>query len=109
MIGAKFGLDPSIMVDVLNESTGRNHATRLTLKQEVLSREFATMFKLSLQTKDVKIAACLAEDLALNAPLVRQVSALLLRSNETLGPGADHTETVKYYEKLNKMTLSAKK
>jgi 3-hydroxyisobutyrate dehydrogenase len=108
LIGSKFGLDPSVMVDVLNESTGRNHATQKTLKKEVLSREFATKFKLALMSKDVKIAACLAEDLALNAPLIRQTTALIARANETVGPGADHTEAVKYFEKLNKMTLSAK-
>src|SRR5256885_489908 len=36
-IGARFGLDPAVMVDVLNASTGRNNSTENKLKQFVLA------------------------------------------------------------------------
>jgi 3-hydroxyisobutyrate dehydrogenase len=106
LIGKRFGLDPSAMVDVLNVSTGHNHATANTLKQETISRNFATKFALALMAKDVNIAATLAEDLHINAPLVRQSQALIGRANTFVGPGADHTEAVKYWEMLNEMSLS---
>ena len=48
VIGKSFGLDPALMVDVMNESTGRNFATANTLKQDVISRAFATQFTLGL-------------------------------------------------------------
>ena len=106
VIGKSFGLDPAVMVDVLNESTGRNFATANTLKQEVISRAFATEFVLGLLAKDVKIAADLAEDIQINAPLVRASRDLILRAREAVGGDADHTAAIKYWEALNGMVLS---
>jgi 3-hydroxyisobutyrate dehydrogenase len=97
------------MVDVLNESTGRNHATEVSLKQEVISRRFGTGFKLGLMAKDVKIAGDLAEDLQVNAPLIRQSRELLVRARECIGFDADHTEALKYWEKINGMMLGGSK
>ena len=70
------------MVDVIDESTGRNFATADTFKQDVISRAFATQFMLGLFTKDVKIAADLAEDIQINAPLARASRDLMLRARE---------------------------
>jgi 3-hydroxyisobutyrate dehydrogenase len=106
VIGKSFGLDPALMVDVLNESTGRNFATANTLKQEVISRTFGTQFLLGLLAKDVKIAADLAEDIQINAPLARASRDLILRAREAVGADADHTAAVKYWEALNAMLVS---
>jgi len=106
VIGRRFGLDPAVMVDVLNESTGRNFATANTLKQEVISRAFGTQFTLGLLAKDVKIAADLAEDIRISAPLARASRDLILRARETVGADADHTAAVKYWEQLNSMRVS---
>jgi 3-hydroxyisobutyrate dehydrogenase len=106
VIGRSFGLDPALMVDVLNESTGRNFATANTLKQEVISRAFGTQFVLGLLAKDVKIAADLAEDIQVNAPLARASRDLILRAREAVGADADHTAAVKYWEQLNSMRVS---
>jgi 3-hydroxyisobutyrate dehydrogenase len=106
VIGRKYGLDPSTMVDVLNESTGRNFATVNTLKQEVIPRTFGTKFALGLLAKDVRIAADLAEDLRLNAPLTRLSRDLFSQARDRLGGDADHTAAVKYWELLNGMTVS---
>jgi 3-hydroxyisobutyrate dehydrogenase len=106
VIGRSFGLDPAVMVDVMNESTGRNFATANTLKQEVISRTFATQFRLGLLSKDVKIAADLAEDIRINAPLARASRDLMLRLREVVGADADHTAAVKYWERLNAMMVS---
>jgi 3-hydroxyisobutyrate dehydrogenase len=109
VIGRKFGLDPSVMVDVLNESTGRNFATTTTLKQEVISRQFGTKFQLGLLAKDINIAATLADDLQVNAPLTRESRDLMACARDTVGASADHTEAVKYWEKLNGVVVSEKK
>jgi 3-hydroxyisobutyrate dehydrogenase len=106
VIGRSFGLDPALMVDILNESTGRNFATANTLKQEVISRAFGTQFVLGLLAKDVKIAADLAEDIQVNAPLARASRDLILRAREAVGADADHTAAVKYWEQLNSMRVS---
>ncbi len=38
LIGQRFGLDPAVMVDVLNAATGMNNSTQKKFKQFVLSR-----------------------------------------------------------------------
>ncbi len=106
VIGRSFGLDPALMVDVMNELTGRNFATANTLKQEVISRAFGTQFVLGLLAKDVKIAADLAEAIRINAPLARASRDLILRAREAVGADADHTAAVKYWEELNAMRVS---
>jgi len=107
VIGRQFGLDPALMVDVMNESTGRNFATVNTLKQEVISRAFGTQFVLGLLAKDVKIAADLAEHIRVNAPLVRASCDLILRARDAVGNDADHTAAVQYWEQLNSMRVSS--
>lgn len=107
LIGARFGLDPSGMVDVLNESTGQNFSTRNVLKQEVISRAFGTEFQLGLLAKDVRIAADLAEDVHISAPVSRLTCDLLAHARDRLGYAADHSEAVKYWEYLNATRLDA--
>src|SRR3546814_3393053 len=54
IVGSHFGLDPLVIVDVLNASTGRNNSTENKLKQQVLSGEFASGFALGLMAKDLR-------------------------------------------------------
>ncbi|MGH6923777.1 MAG: NAD(P)-dependent oxidoreductase [Propylenella sp.] len=105
VIGKRFGLDPTMMANVINESTGRNHATANLANQEVISRRFGSKFMLGLMAKDVKIAADLAEDLKAHAPMARLVRDLWLRAREHVGAGEDHTSAVRYWEELNGVTL----
>jgi 3-hydroxyisobutyrate dehydrogenase len=56
LIGQQAGLDPALMVDVLNSSTGMNNSTQRKFKQFVLSRQFDSGFGLDLMVKDLSIA-----------------------------------------------------
>lgn len=97
-IGANFGLEPQTMLDVLNASTGGNHATRVKMTRFVLSRAFDSGFSLQLMVKDLRTALELASDTATPAP----VSALCLQewtaAGRALGRGADHTHIAAYVE-----------
>jgi 3-hydroxyisobutyrate dehydrogenase len=105
VIGKKFGLDPSVMVDVLNASTGTNNSTQKKFKQYVLSGEFNSGFRLDLMAKDLTIALGLAEDGHVSAPF-----AALCREmwegglNSGLGP--DHTAIAQLSEQLGGCKLS---
>ena len=68
-VGRTFGLDPAVMIDVINVSTGRSFPTDLVMKQHVLSGTFATGFALGLLAKDVGIAADLASQVGADAPI----------------------------------------
>ena len=104
-IGRKFGLDPTLMTEVMDQSTGRNFSTAMVVRQELISRNFGTKFLLGLLAKDVKIAADLADDLKANTPLCRLGSDLFQRAKEVIGPNADHSEAAKYWEMLNDVQI----
>ena len=100
LVGRRFGLDPSLMVDVLNASTGRNNATEVKAKQFILSGSFASGFSLGLMAKDLKTAAELAEHLGMEAPISRAARDLWETAQDALGSDADHTEIHRYLEAL---------
>ena len=91
-VGSAFGLDPAVIVDVLNASTGRNNSTENKLKQFVLSESFASGFSLGLMAKDIRTADELARALGIPAPLAERTAALWVEAARLLGPDADHTE-----------------
>ena len=105
LIGRKFGLDPALMVDVLNASTGRNNATEHKLKPFVLSRTFASGFSLALMVKDLGTATALADDTGTPAPFAAECRTLWSRAGAALDAGADHTAVVRWLETLAGTTL----
>jgi len=98
LVGERFGLDPDVMADILNTSTGRNNATDLKLKQHVNNRRFATGFALGLMSKDVAMAHKLARDLDVNAPGLRTIDEVYQRALVQLGTSSDHSEIFSYLE-----------
>jgi 3-hydroxyisobutyrate dehydrogenase-like beta-hydroxyacid dehydrogenase len=68
-IGKQFGLDPEVMTDVLNVSTGMSWISQTQIKQRILSRKFDDPFKLDLMVKDIGIAMELANNKGLPLPL----------------------------------------
>src|SRR5262249_38698973 len=48
VVGQKFGLDPNVMTDVLNASSGRNNTTENKLKQFIIPRNFTSGFSVAL-------------------------------------------------------------
>lgn len=95
-VGQRFGLDPAVMVDVLNGSTGRNNTTENKVKPFMLSGRFDSGFSLALMAKDLGIAAGLADALDMPMELGRDMSQRWTRANAELGPGADHTEMYRW-------------
>ena len=99
LAGKRFGLDPARMIEILNVSTGRSFHTDLVLREHVVEGKFATGFQLGLLAKDVRIAADLAHQLRLDAPLVRLVSKRFEAARDALGYTRDHTEAIKAWDK----------
>jgi 3-hydroxyisobutyrate dehydrogenase len=100
MAGAHFGIDPAVMIRILNHSTGRNTATELKYPAFVLPRTFNSGFALKLMAKDLRIALGLAEAQGTPHSLLSECSGLWTCAEERLGNSADHTEFVKYLELL---------
>ncbi len=100
LIGSRFGLDPAMMVDVLNASTGMTNSSQKKFKQFVLSRQFNAGFGLDLMVKDLGIAMGVARDTNTPAPVAALVREMWAAAQAALGPGQDHTAMAKLSERL---------
>jgi 3-hydroxyisobutyrate dehydrogenase len=96
LIARAFGIDGNVLVDVLNASTGRNNSTEVKMKPFILSGSFASGFSMALMAKDLATAAELAEELGLNAGIVRDTAAFWSTASRDMGSGADHTEIYRH-------------
>jgi 3-hydroxyisobutyrate dehydrogenase len=100
LVGQRFGLDPTTMVDILNASTGRNNATENKFKQFIVPKRYAAGFTMGLMAKDLRTALETAEATATPTPLAAACIALWNQAEAKLGPAADHTEIARYLETL---------
>jgi 3-hydroxyisobutyrate dehydrogenase-like beta-hydroxyacid dehydrogenase len=99
VMGVKAGLDPAVMLDVINAGSGRNTATADKFPKAILNRAFDRGFANGLMNKDVELF--LAEAAALDTPA--DVASAVGRSWQTacreLGAEADFTTIVQCAEK----------
>lgn len=101
-VGKKFGLDPDLMVTILNSSTGKNNTTENKAKQFMLSGAFNSGFSLSLMAKDLGIAMGLGKSMEYPMELGEEVLQIWRNANQTLGKGADHTEMYRFLQEKTK-------
>ena len=100
LIGQRFGLDPALMVDVLNASTGMTNSSQKKFKQFVLSRRFDSGFGLDLMVKDLTIALEIGRETTTPTPFSALCRELSASAAALLGPGQDHTALAQLSEKL---------
>jgi 3-hydroxyisobutyrate dehydrogenase len=99
-IGKKFGLNPDVMTDVLNVSTGMSWISQTQIKQRITNRKFDDAFKLELMVKDVGIAMKLAGDLDLPLPLSGLGHNLWKAADKHAGKGSSISDMVKWLEQM---------
>jgi 3-hydroxyisobutyrate dehydrogenase len=97
LVGQKFGLDPTVMMDVMNVSTARCFNTEMVMKQQVISGDYASGFTIGLLAKDVGIAATLAATVGVAAPLSQEVTNRLNEARDVIGSGQDHTRATEFW------------
>jgi 3-hydroxyisobutyrate dehydrogenase-like beta-hydroxyacid dehydrogenase len=98
VMGTKAGLDPAVMLDVINAGSGRNTATADKFPRCVLPRKFDFGFSTDLLYKDVRL--CLEEGERLGVPMMvgNAVRQLIGITKALKGPGSDITEIVQPVE-----------
>ncbi|GAB2915709.1 NAD(P)-dependent oxidoreductase [Paraburkholderia jirisanensis] len=91
-IATRFGIDPAVMTDVLNASSGRSNTSENKVKQFMLSGTFGSGFALQLMNKDLKIAHALAE--AVDHPMSFGHTCIEVwnEAAQHSTPATDHTE-----------------
>jgi 3-hydroxyisobutyrate dehydrogenase-like beta-hydroxyacid dehydrogenase len=105
VMGAKSGLDPSVMIDVLNAGSGATSASRDKFPRAILPRTFDYGFATGLMVKDVRLY--LDEAKALGVP-VEIAEAVARRWETTLndeGADSDFTSAIKPIERAAGITV----
>jgi 3-hydroxyisobutyrate dehydrogenase len=105
--GAKAGLDPQTMIDVWSTSTARSHAVEVKIPAAVLPRTFDYGFALGLMAKDLGIAAGIARQNDVAAPMIAQTHAAFALAAEALGATADLTTVVTLIERWSAFAIPA--
>ncbi len=97
-MGVKAGLDPAVMLDVINAGTGRNSATQDKFPRAILTRKFNAGFAIGLLYKDVRL--CIDEAEALGVPMVvgGAVREMLAITQAKFGAESDFTSIAKVVE-----------
>ena len=97
-MGVKAGLDPAVMIDVINAGSGRTTASDGKFPQAILPRTFNYGFATALMLKDVRL--CVEQAKSLNVP--NSVMSAVLEQWETtnreFGGESDFTAIVKMVE-----------
>ena len=97
-MGVKAGLDPTVMIDVINAGSGRTTASDGKFPQAILPRTFNYGFATALMLKDVRL--CVEQAKSLNVPN-SVMSAVLDQwetTNKEFGGDSDFTAIVKMVE-----------
>ena len=90
--GRRFGLEPEVLLDLVNHSTGRNHATETKIAQFVLSGKYDSGFRARLMLKDLGIADGLFAETGVRADLSSALRQAWEALTLALPDDADQTE-----------------
>jgi 3-hydroxyisobutyrate dehydrogenase-like beta-hydroxyacid dehydrogenase len=109
VMGVKAGLDPSVMVEVINAGSGANTAIRDKFPKAVMTGGFDYGFYTGLMYKDVRVCLEEGEALGIAMPIASTVHQLWVLANAMNGPGSDFTEIAKIFEGWAGVEVRAKK
>lgn len=99
VMGVKSGLDPAVMVDVINAGSGMNTASRDKFPKSVLPRSFDYGFATGLMVKDVRLALEEMKQLGLSMEVAEAVGQLWEKIIRDEGAESDFTVAIKPIEK----------
>src|SRR3954452_6330547 len=103
--GVEAGIDPAVMVDVINVSSGMNTATTQKFPKSILNRRFDYGFTTGLMFKDVRLCLEEAEGMGLDLETAKAVRSVWQKMNDQFGPESDFTRIVEMVEKPAGVTV----
>jgi 3-hydroxyisobutyrate dehydrogenase-like beta-hydroxyacid dehydrogenase len=99
VMGVKSGLDPKVMIDVINSGSGQNTASRDKFPRAILPRSFDFGFATGLMVKDVRLCLDEMKSLELKMEVAEAVGKLWEIVIRDMGAESDFTEAIKPIEK----------
>jgi 3-hydroxyisobutyrate dehydrogenase-like beta-hydroxyacid dehydrogenase len=109
VMGVKAGLDPAVMIEVINAGSGRNTASQDKFPRVILPRTFDYGFSNGLMDKDLGL--CMEEAAALKVPMQvgGAVRDIYRETTERFGPERDFTTVIQLIEGRAGVEVSAKR
>jgi hypothetical protein len=109
VMGVKSGLDPKVMIEVINAGSGMNTASRDKFPRSVLPRSFDFGFATGLMVKDVRLALEEMKSLGLSMDVAEAVGRLWEVVIRDEGPESDFTAAIKPIEKAAGVVVGGKR
>jgi 3-hydroxyisobutyrate dehydrogenase len=94
--GRRFGLDPAVMIDAFNTSSGRSYSTEHKFPDFVLPGTYDAGFNINLMVKDIACALELAESTGSPSSVTEVIVDQWRRAAQDLPDDADHTAIAKW-------------
>jgi 3-hydroxyisobutyrate dehydrogenase-like beta-hydroxyacid dehydrogenase len=98
VMGVKAGLDPTVMIDVINAGSGMSTASRDKFPRAVLPRSFDYGFATALMVKDVRLCLDEMKSLGLSMEVAEAVGRLWEVVIREMGAESDFTSAIKPIE-----------
>ncbi|HWX05494.1 MAG TPA: NAD(P)-dependent oxidoreductase [Bradyrhizobium sp.] len=108
VMGVKAGLDPAVMIDVINSGSGMNTASRDKFPRSILPRSFDYGFATGLMVKDVRLALEEMKSLGLSMEVAEAVGRLWEVVIRDMGADSDFTSAIKPIEKAAGVVVGGK-
>ena len=99
VMGVKSGLDPNVMIEVINAGSGMNTASRDKFPRAILPRSFDFGFTTGLMVKDVRLCLEEMKSLGLSMVVAEAVGRLWEVVIRDMGAESDFTTAIKPIEK----------
>jgi 3-hydroxyisobutyrate dehydrogenase len=94
--GRRFGLDPAVMIDAFNTSSGRSYSTEHKFPDFVLPGTYDDGFNINLMVKDIGCALDLAESTGSPSTVTEVIVEQWRKAAEDLPRDTDHTTIAKW-------------
>ncbi|GBG40242.1 NAD(P)-dependent oxidoreductase [Mycobacterium montefiorense] len=108
VMGVKAGLDPAVMVEVLNAGSGATSASRDKFPRAILPRTFDYGFATGLMVKDVRLYLDEAKALGVPVDVAETIGRLWETAALDEGADADFTTVIKPFEKAAGVTVDGR-
>ncbi|HZZ53134.1 MAG TPA: NAD(P)-dependent oxidoreductase [Trebonia sp.] len=97
--GRRFGLDPAVMLEIINGSTGRSGATENKWPRFVLTEKFDMGFTMRLTVKDIRLALGIERATGTPSSVSEAVLAAWEAALSELPGNPDHTEIARWLDR----------
>ncbi len=105
VMGVKSGLDPAVMIEVLNAGSGATSASRDKFPRAILPRTFDYGFATGLMVKDVRLYLDEAAALGVPTDVAETIARLWEATARAEGADSDFTAVIKPLEKAAGVTV----